>query len=891
MQASNGSVYTKDIATGTVSLQNCPGCASITNTAAGNYNLVAPNASTLQNNDLVSGNQVTLSAPAGNYVVNAPIIGTGKNALVNVTANGNISGTGSIGSNTVSFTSSTGAVGSCAAPMMTSAAVISASAKTNVAINDSNSSGVTINSSNAGTEFDVTSAASITTTGLIKANNIGLQTENNGNVILNSTLNATKSVAINANGSGSITETSGTIATADLALASATGGIGLASQMINTSAGTLTANTGGNADVYLRTGNVSIGISSAGHIFEVVSSGTVKVTGVIPTGQPWSGCCINAAPITAKGPISAPIVIIKTPSNNNGGNNNSGSTQITNPGLLNGQTQASTVPQLPTLSIPLVNTAYITNALTPNDLSLNQIYEILSGPIANIFICAPRKLAVPKNGNIPDLNEWILVDSDKQPFSLADEGAFVLAETGAEFAYSAKSTVNVRTGQVAVFSGKTGVTVKSGDGQFQLAPMSVLILNSETDKVTGICAEGTINYTGQSSFGLKKFDQATITANGSSTQSVAMSKVTVDMLAGNKMMQKNSCCDPIQKSRIHDVRESIEASQGKGKGNVSSYAPEQINTQGNGNATSYAPVHIDTQGYGNVSSYAPMQIDGQSTRNLSSYAQRQGDANFLTYAPVQIDAQGSGSLPSYAPAPSNANSAPSAPEQSDAQGLTGIAYQQVMPSPLAPVHAPQLKEVVGNDFNVFTLHNANYSTPSPNHVVINDGELIIVAKQACEVQAGNSTFFLAKGTAASVIRKDGMCSVKNLSDEWASKSGVAVSINGKHSGYVAIGCERIISNNMNNITQFTDSDRVGRRLSKVLEYKTSNIVLTNCEFSLVSYCMQSPVLKNLLKSNGQGRELLDRLMKVAVGINMATASHGNFGNAAFNKENAANESH
>jgi len=37
----------------------------------------------------------------------------------------------------------------------------------------------------------------------------------------------------------------------------------MANQMINTSAGTLTANTGGTADVFLRTGNVSIGISSA----------------------------------------------------------------------------------------------------------------------------------------------------------------------------------------------------------------------------------------------------------------------------------------------------------------------------------------------------------------------------------------------------------------------------------------------------------------------------------------------------------------------------------------------------------------------------------------------------------------------------------------------------
>jgi len=115
MQASNGSVYAKDTAAGTVTMQNCPGCASITNTASGNYNLLAPNASTLQNIDPVSGNQVTLSAPAGNYLVNAPIVGTGKNALVNITANGNIGGNGSVNSSNVSFTSTTGEVGDCAA--------------------------------------------------------------------------------------------------------------------------------------------------------------------------------------------------------------------------------------------------------------------------------------------------------------------------------------------------------------------------------------------------------------------------------------------------------------------------------------------------------------------------------------------------------------------------------------------------------------------------------------------------------------------------------------------------------------------------------------------------------------------------------------------------------
>ncbi len=392
----------------------------------------------------------------------------------------------------------------------------------------------------------------------------------------------------------------------------------------------------------------------------------------------------------------------------------------------------------------------------------------------------------------------MLVDNDKQPFSLANDGAFILAEMGSQFAYTARATVSQRAGRMAVFSGKASISVLVGKGRFELAPFSVIVLTvNNTDHFSGVCAEGTCEFygaAGQGTVGLKTFDQATVSTttglHGQQQLLVAQSKISADILAGDKLLKKETCCDPIQKKRIHNVRDSIQA----GKGNL-----------------------------GNISS--------------------------------------SLSIPEAEPEPTT---------------LSGIAYQQVLPAPGAAAAATRLHTAADHGYELFTLGSTNYSSPDPNHLVLGEGEMIVIAKQACEVQAGNTIFHLARYDSLSNTQERHERG-QNSGEDWATKAGVSVSVNGKSAGYVEIGCERIVGTNKTNINHFVESDSIGRRRSTVLDYSIQNVMLMNCEYSLVSYCMQSPVMRLLYKSDGEARQLIERLMKVAVGLNLVTASHGNYG--------------
>src|SRR5690606_32276169 len=105
--------------------------------------------------------------------------------------------------------------------------------------------------STAGDELSIQANGTITTTGVLAADDIAFATGNNGSVALGANVTGTTTVSINANGSGNITQSAGTVAGGTLVLTSGTGNIGSSGNALDTAVTSLTVNSGGTSDIFI----------------------------------------------------------------------------------------------------------------------------------------------------------------------------------------------------------------------------------------------------------------------------------------------------------------------------------------------------------------------------------------------------------------------------------------------------------------------------------------------------------------------------------------------------------------------------------------------------------------------------------------------------------------
>jgi hypothetical protein len=147
--------------------------------------------------------------------------------------------------------------------------------------------GVTSNVVSGGTGAISMTGNSITVNGAITASgagtvNLTTYAGSGGAIGLAASVGGGATTTIDADGSGAITQSAGVVSGTFVNLVSDTGSIGTNLAEINTTAGTLTANSGAGASVYIsETDGITVGASSAGSLWQLRAQGSINVTGAL----------------------------------------------------------------------------------------------------------------------------------------------------------------------------------------------------------------------------------------------------------------------------------------------------------------------------------------------------------------------------------------------------------------------------------------------------------------------------------------------------------------------------------------------------------------------------------------------------------------------------------
>ena len=314
-----GSVYVYN--TGSLNLGQSTGDTFVVQVVNGN----------LSTSGTITGNNITLD-PRGGFgggghggfggwggghtnkaiTLGADVIGNDSVTLVADLA-GDIEQTaGTISTPDLSIISGSGNVGSTSASIQTNASYLNVNTTGNVYVNDTGAVALD-DTTSSGNTFNLTAAGTITVNYSVTATNLLLQaTANNGGIALNAGVTGSTSATLTANGSGSITQTAGTITSGALALSTGTGNIGTdptaGGAAINTAvSGTLSANTSttGSGTVFIvQSGGVTLNNSTAGGNFSLTVTGSGSTTvnsittgnGSITVDTSSTSSALNVAP-------------------------------------------------------------------------------------------------------------------------------------------------------------------------------------------------------------------------------------------------------------------------------------------------------------------------------------------------------------------------------------------------------------------------------------------------------------------------------------------------------------------------------------------------------------------------------------------------------------------
>lgn len=226
---------------------------------------------------------------------------------------GSITQTGAvISAPSITLSSGSGNIGTAIAVLRTDAVNLSANTGGTGKVYINEAGTVNLGSSSAGNTFDLTVGGDFNLSSPLSAPDIAIRTAagSNGSINLAASPTASSSLTLTAAGSGSITQTGGTIISSTITLSSTSGNIGTAGAALKTDATTLTATTSGSGNVYIFEGGaVSLGISKAGATFDLTAGGNIttaslKATDISLRTTTASNGSIKANGITASNSVT-----------------------------------------------------------------------------------------------------------------------------------------------------------------------------------------------------------------------------------------------------------------------------------------------------------------------------------------------------------------------------------------------------------------------------------------------------------------------------------------------------------------------------------------------------------------------------------------------------------
>lgn len=237
----------------------------------------------------VTAPSLTLQTTGSNNIQIAANVGSPTGVTTILTGgSGNISTVGlfNVQGASVVLASTTGDIGTMATPVRTAGTNLSANTGAGGNVFISHQGAVTLGTGSAGSTFQVTAAGNITTTSTLSASAVTLQATSNGNINMNTSLGKPGgSVSLIVGGAGSIIQAaSASFLGNTVNLTTGSSNIGSAAAPLRVPTGALTVSTAGSAFI-TTTGDINIGTTNAGAVFEVTAAGSITTSGAITAGS------------------------------------------------------------------------------------------------------------------------------------------------------------------------------------------------------------------------------------------------------------------------------------------------------------------------------------------------------------------------------------------------------------------------------------------------------------------------------------------------------------------------------------------------------------------------------------------------------------------------------
>jgi hypothetical protein len=219
---------------------------------------------------------------------------------------------------------------------------------------------------------------------------------------------------------------------------------------------------------------------------------------------------------------------------------------------------------------------------------------------------------------------------------------------------------------------------------------------------------------------------------------------------------------------------------------------------------------------------------------------------------------------------------PSLPPADLTQGRTILpqrqAYQAVE-SRLSSATRVHLQTVQSAGMIIRMADSARTAFVSEGVLRLQNGEICLETFNPVTVLAGSQKISLT-GHSVTLIDKESDCLiVRNLYDE---KSATVRVIGGKESMSLQIGQEAVINFQRGNEIVPNYVDSIARRRTYRVDL-SEGASLLNSEISLIMLLRDDPIMSTLRKSgNARDRDLIDRVLKSAVIVNLVTAGHGQY---------------
>lgn len=163
-----------------------------------------------------------------------------------------------------------------------------------------------------------------------------------------------------------------------------------------------------------------------------------------------------------------------------------------------------------------------------------------------------------------------------------------------------------------------------------------------------------------------------------------------------------------------------------------------------------------------------------------------------------------------------------------------------------------------------------------NRVNLRRGEVLLMATRPTIIQTDDSTITVSPGAIVLVSKDIMMTKLRTL---WSNGAGNVRQCVGNNHVDVAAGEETLLSKDAKAFESIYATDAVGRR--RVRHHDLTNHKLASAEVSLITLMASSPVLRSLTaSSSAHDAGTVDKMLKMAACIQLATAAHGTYTNVS-----------